>query len=37
MPIRTRRPDNKHQEAQIAGYKGMLAVVLAILSAGYMK
>lgn len=35
MPIRIKRRDNKHREAQVAGSEGILAVVLAIATADY--
>ena len=36
MPIRLRHRDNKHQDAQLSGSEGILAVVLAIETVGYM-
>jgi hypothetical protein len=36
MPIRLRHRDNEHQDAQLSGSEGILVVVLAIETAGYM-
>ncbi len=36
MPVRITRCDNRHQEAEVAESEGIIGVVFAVWTAGYM-